>query len=143
MMRKRKVRTQYAALPFSVRDDNILVMLVTSRETKRWIIPKGWPEKRILPHAVAAREAYEEAGLVGKVEERPFATFRYEKRLKSGRTATCEVETYLFEVERELDEWPEKDERERRWMSPDEAALLVTEDGLIAILRSLTVHLPP
>lgn len=141
-MSKRKIRTQYAALPFTTRDGQPLVMLITSRETRRWIIPKGWPEKRTAPHALAAREAYEEAGLVGRVGERPFATFWYEKRLKSGRTTTCVVETYLFEVERELDEWPEKGQRERRWMTPAEAAGLVTESGLTEILLSLPDHLP-
>ncbi|HYD29249.1 MAG TPA: NUDIX hydrolase [Azospirillaceae bacterium] len=142
MKKKKKPRTQYAALPFTIRDDQTRVLLVTSRETRRWVIPKGWPEKHVQPHELAAREAYEEAGLVGRVGQRPFASFQYEKRLKSGRTTTCVVQTYLFEVEEELDDWPEKAERERRWMSPAEAAGLVTEGDLGQILLNLENHLP-
>lgn len=139
-MGRRKLRTQYAALPFVVRDGKPLVMLITSRETRRWIIPKGWPEKATKPHTVAAREAYEEAGLKGRIQSRPLAAFYYEKRLKSGRVVTCVVETFLFEVEQELDEWPEKAQRERRWMAPAEAADMVRDKGLAAILLSLPVQ---
>ena len=138
-MKRKKDFIQYGALPFVIKDGQPLVLLVTSRETRRWVIPKGWPEKNLAPHAVAAREAYEEAGLVGKARKRPLATFRYEKRLKSGETVQCAVKTYLFDVTTELDEWPEKAERERRWMGPAEAALLVTEIGLIQILMKLAV----
>lgn len=136
-MGKKDIRTQYAALPFMVRDGQPQVMLITSRETKRWIIPKGWPEKKLAPYDVAAREAFEEAGLIGKVGKCSIATFQYEKRLKSGKTAMCVVETYLFEVERELDDWPEKGERLRQWMPATEAAELVGEDGLAQLLRNL------
>ena len=59
-------------------------MLVTSRGTGRWIIPKGWPMKRKAPHAAAAREALEEAGVVGEVQSSPLGSYSYEKRLKKG-----------------------------------------------------------
>jgi 8-oxo-dGTP pyrophosphatase MutT (NUDIX family) len=129
--------TQYGALPVAVDQDGIRVMLITSRETRRWIIPKGWPHKRLSPRAVAALEAYEEAGLQGRVAEQPTAVFSYVKRLKSGKSVTCQVETYLFHVEQELDDWPEKLERERRWMTPDEAARLVSDVGLVEVLKDL------
>lgn len=128
---------QYGALPVAVSNGELRVMLITSRETRRWIIPKGWPQKNRAPNVVAAREAFEEAGLEGRVAEQPLATFKYEKRLKSGKTVTCAVETYLFQVDRELDDWPEKRERERRWMSPEEAASLVSDAGLGEVLRDL------
>jgi len=134
---RRTKMVQYGALPIIVDDGRVRVLLITSRETRRWIIPKGWPHKKLSPSAVAALEAFEEAGLEGRVAEQPMAVFSYIKRLKSGKCVTCQVETYLFQVERELDEWPEKDQRERRWMSPDEAALLVSDDGLVAVLRDL------
>lgn len=135
------VRRQYAALPFVVRGGRPEVMLITSRETGRWIIPKGWPAKKLAPSDLAAREAYEEAGLVGRTNDRPCGSYRYEKRLKSGKCATCDVDVFLMEVERELPDWPEKGERERRWMSPAQAAMLVTEAGLIELL--LTLAKPP
>src|ERR1700726_1179051 len=78
-------RVQYAALPYRVRRNfGTEVMLVTSRETRRWIIPKGWPHKGKTPHRSAAREAFEEAGVVGAVGSRPVGSFSYEKRLNNG-----------------------------------------------------------
>ena len=134
---KAKRRTQYGALPYAVRDGLPQVMLITSRDTGRWIIPKGWPEKKVSPPDLAAREAYEEAGLVGRPKQQPVGQYRYEKRLKSGKCATCDVDVFLLQVERELDEWPEKGQRERRWMTPAQAALLVSEAGLVDLLLNL------
>lgn len=134
---KRTDRKQYAALPLAEKDGQPAVMLVTSRETRRWVIPKGWAEAGLKPHALAAKEAYEEAGLVGKIGHRPVGTFRYGKRLGSGRSVTCEVEVFPLTVERELDDWPEKNERERCWFTPAEAALLVEEVALASLLLGL------
>ena len=134
---KRPARRQYAALPYVVREGQPEVMLITSRETGRWIIPKGWPEKALTPAELAAREAYEEAGLLGRPQRHPYGSYRYEKRLKSGKVATCDVDVFLLQVERELDEWPEKSQRERRWMSPGQAAMLVSEAGLVELLLEL------
>jgi 8-oxo-dGTP pyrophosphatase MutT (NUDIX family) len=133
----RKVITQYAALPFALKNGRPRVMLVTSRGKGRWIIPKGWPESHLAPHDCAAKEAYEEAGVVGKINERPLGTYRYTKRLRSRGVATFEVKAYLLEVERQLSDWPEKGERETRWMAPARAARLVSEDGLVRLLLSL------
>src|SRR5688500_17647141 len=77
---RQRSRRQYAALPLSWDEDGQrLVMLVTSRETRRWIIPKGWAEKNLAPHEVAAKEAREEAGLEGEIGREPVATYRYVK----------------------------------------------------------------
>jgi 8-oxo-dGTP pyrophosphatase MutT (NUDIX family) len=133
----RKAVTQYAALPFALKNGQPRVMLVTSRGKGRWIIPKGWPEKDLTPHACAAKEAYEEAGIVGKIDENPLGTYRYKKRLPSGAKATFEVEAYLLQVERQLADWPEKGQRLTRWMAPARAARLVGEDGLVELLLSL------
>ena len=85
-------RVQYAALPFRLDGKTRTeVMLVTSRETRRWIIPKGWPHKGKAPHDSAAREAFEEAGVVGAVGKRTVGSFPYQKRLKNGGVTVCEV----------------------------------------------------
>ncbi|HKW54625.1 MAG TPA: NUDIX hydrolase [Stellaceae bacterium] len=136
-MSNRKAVTQYAALPFVLRNGQPRVMLVTSRGKRRWIIPKGWPAKNLTPHACAAKEAYEEAGIVGKIAENPLGTYRYKKRLRSGAKAIFEVEAYLLEVEHQLKDWPEKGQRVTRWMVPARAARLVGEDGLVELLLSL------
>lgn len=141
MIRSRS-RTQYAALPVALKDGRLHVLLITSRETRRWVIPKGWPEKKVKPYDLATREAYEEAGLRGKVRKKPVGSYRYEKRITAKRAVSCRVEVYLFEVEQELDDWPEKGQRERCWMPPAEAARLVSESRLAKILLRLGTSLP-
>jgi 8-oxo-dGTP pyrophosphatase MutT (NUDIX family) len=111
------------------------VMLLTSRETHRWVIPKGWPMKGRKPTQVASQEAYEEAGLIGHVmNKRPIGSFNYEKRL-AHKAILCEVRVFLFQVERQLDDWPEKSTRETRWFDAEEAAELVEEGGLAEIIK--------
>lgn len=136
-MSKRKPVTQYAALPFRLENGRPRVMLVTSRGKGRWIIPKGWPEKALEPHASAAKEAYEEAGILGTMGERPIGTYRCKKRLTSGETTVCKVKAYLLQVERQLRDWPEKGQRLKRWMAPAEAARLVSDAGLVRLLLKL------
>ncbi len=129
-----KKMIQYGALPFELRGGETRVVLVTSRPNRRWILPKGRPERGMPPYEVAAHEAYEEAGLIGRIEQQPFFAFDSTKRLKTGREVTCLVKVYLFEVETLLDDWPEKHERERCWASPGEAITMVSEPGLAQLL---------
>jgi 8-oxo-dGTP pyrophosphatase MutT (NUDIX family) len=75
-------------------------MLVTSRGTGRWIIPKGWPMKRKAPYAAAAREALEEAGVVGQIGREPIGSFSHKKLLKEGGVVVCEVQVFPLEVTR-------------------------------------------
>lgn len=130
---------QCAALPFRVIDGRTEVLLITSRETRRWIVPKGWVEKDTKPDRMAAREAFEEAGVVGTVVKPPYGTYRYGKRLTSTKTVTCDVTVYLLRVEEELEDWPEKDQRERAWMAPGAAAMAVGENGLVEMLLRLAL----
>jgi 8-oxo-dGTP pyrophosphatase MutT (NUDIX family) len=127
--------TQFAALPWRLSEGGTRqIMLLTSRETRRWVIPKGWPMKKRKPSEVASQEAYEEAGLIGQiVDKRPLGTFAYEKRLATS-ALLCRVRVFSFRVERQLDDWPEKDQRETKWFDADEAATLVEEGGLAEII---------
>lgn len=136
-MENAKPRTQYAALPVSMTASGPQVLLVTSRETQRWIIPKGWPKKGLKPHKLAALEAYEEAGIVGKASKRPLGSFRYDKRLTGKKSVPCQVDVFLLKVTRELDDWPEKNQRRRCWLAPTQAAELVSEADLVDILLAL------
>jgi len=116
-------RVQYAALPYRSRGrSRTEVMLVTSRGTRRWIIPKGWPQKGRAPHRSAAREAFEEAGVVGAVDSSPLGSFAYRKRLKNGGVVVCEVKVYPLKVSRQSKRWPEHRERKIRWLSAKKAA---------------------
>lgn len=130
--------TQYGALPFETSPDGeIQVLLVTSRETRRWIIPKGWPERGLAPHRVAEKEALEEAGAKGKIAAEPLGTYRYRKRLRDGSTVWCDVLVYPLAVRHLQSKWPEAHQRERRWVDLAEAAMLVEEPGLVTLLLSL------
>ena len=93
---KSKGDTQYAAIPWRIGTAGKReVMLLTSRETRRWVIPKGWPMKGKKPAQAAAQEAYEEAGLVGEIAgKRPIGTYHYSKRTDQG-DVLCEVRVYL------------------------------------------------
>jgi len=113
-------------------------VLVTSRETRRWVIPKGWVEPGEAPHRSAAREAFEEAGLAGETEAIPLGTYTYNKRLPRDALLRCEVLVYRFRVARLLRDWPERAERERRLFTPAAAAALVMEPDLARLLRSLS-----
>jgi 8-oxo-dGTP pyrophosphatase MutT (NUDIX family) len=130
-------RVQYAALPYRFSGRSREVMLVTSRETRRWIIPKGWPQKGKAPHHSAAREAYEEAGVVGATARRPLGSFEYEKRVKHGRVVICEVYVFPLKVKRQNKKWPERREREVKWVSASRAANWIKEPMLRTIIRRL------
>jgi 8-oxo-dGTP pyrophosphatase MutT (NUDIX family) len=137
--RKYQDQTQFAALPCRLAGDGTReVMLLTSRGTGRWIIPKGWPIKGLKPREVAAQEAYEEAGLRGRVAgKKPVGTFHYAKQIATD-PLLCEVHVYLLWVDVQLDDWPEKAERQTQWFGVPEAAGLVDEGGLSEIILRLS-----
>ena len=137
-MAKRKPDSylQFAVLPWRLSDSGTReVLLLTSRETHRWVVPKGWPMRGRKPAEVASREAYEEAGLIGQVVgKRPLGNFHYQKRLAKKKAIICEVRVYLFRVQQQLDDWPERGERKRKWFDANEAVALVEEGGLAEIM---------
>ncbi len=128
---------QYGALAWRDTGDGKEVLLVTSRDTGRWVIPKGWPMKNRTPWDAAAREAFEEAGVKGQVEQVATGAFSYLKRLSRWRERMVEVKVFRLEVERELEDWPERRQRQRAWLSPAEAAARVDEPDLAEIIRAL------
>ena len=113
------------------------VLLVTSRGTGRWIIPKGWPMDGRSVGGAALREAWEEAGVRGEVEETAFGRYSYDKKLTKGLSAPVEVQVHLVRVEGLDKNFPERKQRQRRWFTPAEAAGLVDEAGLARLLRRL------
>ena len=137
-MAVKRPRRQCAALPLAMREDGLwIVLLVTSRGTRRWVLPKGWVERGVPDAEQAAREAFEEAGIVGDIADRPIGRYRYDKRLRTGRCISCRVDVFAMWVSGRLDDWPEKRQREAAWFTPAEAAALVEEAGLADILRGL------
>jgi 8-oxo-dGTP pyrophosphatase MutT (NUDIX family) len=133
-------RRQYAALPWRIQDGPE-ILLASSRGTRRWVIPKGWPMKGRKPHMTAALEALQEAGLLGKIAKAKFGSFHYDKRLKSGSAVLCSVDVFPLRVLRQRKNWPEKDQRITRWFAPAEAARLVDESELSQMIRSFEERL--
>ena len=132
---------QVAAIPFRLDGQgDIEVMLVTSRTTRRFIVPKGWPMKGKSGRKAAMIEAQEEAGVLGKTLKQPAGTYSYWKRLEN-RFIRVEVVVYLLAVSEEMADWQEARKRERAWLPPADAALLIDEPELSTLLRDLTT--PP
>lgn len=129
---------QVAALPLAFDENGVEVLLVTSRETKRWVIPKGWPMKGKKNWAAAAQEAKEEAGVIGRTEKKPVGSFTYFKR-RSGHFDLIEVEVYVLHYEKRLESYREKGQREARWFPLDEAAERVEETGLAKLLLDIDI----
>ncbi|APG93908.1 8-oxo-dGTP pyrophosphatase MutT and related house-cleaning NTP pyrophosphohydrolase, NUDIX family (plasmid) [Sinorhizobium americanum] len=125
-----------AALPFRISESkSIEILLITSRDTGRFIIPKGWRKKGQKKSDSAAREAYEEAGLVGKVTSKPAGSYTYWKR-GVGNFERLQVLVYPLEVKKHRASWPEKGERRMAWLTPQDAALLVDEPDLASLIRN-------
>ena len=108
-----------------------LICLVTSRSGERWVVPKGRIERDQTPAGCAANEAYEEAGLIGTVDDDPLGTYDYSKDGKS-----FHVTVYALRDPEELDVWPECEERAREWVTPADAIERIRELGLRAILAA-------
>ena len=128
-------RKQVASLPYRKHGKGVDVLLITSRETKRWVIPKGWPMTGKKDCDAAAAEAFEEGGIEGKISKKSIGAYHYVKRKKTG-DVECEVTVFPLEVNNLLRNWPEKAERRRKWFKAKEAAKRVNEEGLRAIIEA-------
>jgi len=140
------VPIQSGALPWRLGPGKAEVLLVTGRGSGRWIIPKGWPVAGKSLADSAAQEAFEEAGIEGKVEPNAIGTFRHVKQHLFGRV-TVDILVHPMAVERELSQWPEKGERNRKWFGVEEAAEQVDSAELGRLIvefgRSLTEQKAP
>ncbi len=129
---------QVAALCYRVtKSGKLKVLLVTSRRTRRWIIPKGWPMRNQPDHKAAAREAYEEAGIRGKVRNKPVGKFTYRKLLSAGKSIRCRVQVFELRTAEIKDIYPESDQRQRRWFSPKKAANRISDRQVGPIILAL------
>lgn len=128
---------QVAALCWRMHKGQAQVLLVTSRDTGRWVLPKGWPMPDRNPDAAAAREAWEEAGVEGKVSAAAIGQYCYDKVLRNRDTLACAVAVYPLRVTNLKSNFPERNERRRKWFSAQEAAHLVAEAELRAMLTWL------
>lgn len=128
---------QLAALVWRPGADGLELLLVTSRISRRWLIPKGWPISGKSDAESALQEAYEEAGILAQASEKPIGEYHYIKLLKDGTSVPCTVHVYALAVDEQLNDWPERSQRDRRWFSPADAAAAVTEPDLARFLSDV------
>jgi 8-oxo-dGTP pyrophosphatase MutT (NUDIX family) len=134
-----EIGKQIAALPMRWKDDGTFqVLMVTSRDTGRWVMPKGWTMNGKKPWAAAEIEALEEAGAVGFIASQAIGSYTYKKKLDDGSSLKCEVDVYPMVVEHLKRNWKERNERKRRWFSAKGAAKRVNEPKLAKLLKSLS-----
>jgi 8-oxo-dGTP pyrophosphatase MutT (NUDIX family) len=130
--RFRRGAIQFGSLPYRMNGSSLQIMLVTSRASGSWILPKGWLAPGLPPHRSAAKEAYEEAGILGQPGSEPIGAFMHRK--STGRRV--QVEIYPLRVTEELENWPERLQRKRRWFNPHQAALVVSNMALRQLISS-------
>jgi len=118
-----------------MRDQDIEILLITTRKKGRWSVPKGWPIKQRPPHEMAATEAYEEAGVRGSISVMRIGQFK-KRRLRKQKPVLCEVTIYPLKVKRLKGNWPEKHQRSRAWVTPRKAAKLVRKPGLRRAIKA-------
>ncbi|MGE3745154.1 MAG: NUDIX hydrolase [Sphingomonadaceae bacterium] len=126
-------RKQYGALPYRIIGQSYEILLVTSRSSGQWLVPKGWLGSGMTPPQSAAREALEEAGVIGEPGEQPLGVFSH---VKSAVGLLVTVEVYPLRVTRELDKWDERSQRQRRWFSQPQAITAVSNPRLRALIRN-------
>lgn len=135
---RRPKRLQVAAMCFREEDAQKKVLLVTSRGTRRWVLPKGWPIDGKDAGESAMQEAWEEAGVKeGEIADEALGTYDYDKELKGGLPVRVETVVFPVKVDRLSDSYPEADERTRKWVTPQAAANMVHEPELQDLLRQL------
>ncbi len=131
---------QTGALPWRVRDGRIEVLLVTSRRSGRWLIPKGWPMAGLSLAEAAAQEAYEEAGIEGRIQPEPVGWLVHDKQHDLFGAITVRIAVHLLAVNRVLCSWPVIGQRKRRWFSVKQAAEQVQSAELAALIQRLKLR---
>lgn len=129
-------RLQVGALCWRRSRKGLRFLLITSRDTGRWIIPKGWPMRNRTEAGAAAREAWEEAGLRGEISGRSIGVYTYPKRIPNSRLLPCVVRVYPLEAREMMQKFPENGQRRIRWFSAEKAARKVQEHELAALIRT-------
>ena len=130
-----EVFQQIGALCYKKKNDMIYILLISSRRSGRWIIPKGWRFDKFSNQKSAALEAWEEAGVQGKVSKKMIGAYFYRKRSEEEKFFTCEVKVYLLEVKKMKKKFPERNQRKQKWVLLEKAVNLVTEPELKGLIK--------
>ncbi len=138
----RGVERRFGAIPYRHVDGEIVFLLITARRTGKWIFPKGGPMAGLTPAESAAEEAYEEAGVRGRIGAATAGHYRTTKPHPGGETPVL-VEMYPLEVAEQFDDWPEKGERKRHWATLAETRRLLSEPGLVVLAEKIAASARP
>lgn len=130
-------RPQHAALCWRMHRGSVEVLLITSRDTGRWVIPKGWPMAGKSPSQTAAQEAWEEAGVKGRIGDNALGFYAYDKMREELAPQPCGVSVFPLRVEQVAEKFPERKERRRKWFDASKAARKVAEPQLRALLAAI------
>ncbi|WP_296766635.1 NUDIX hydrolase [Sediminimonas sp.] len=133
---KSDVRTQFAALCYRIRRGRPEILLITSRSSRRWIVPKGWPIENMTPAQSALQEAWEEAGVKGRAIEHCLGLFSYAKLIGPDKALPCIAMVYPVKVKALANDYPESHQRRRKWFTRKKAAARVDEAELVHIIRA-------
>lgn len=139
--RKNDIRTQFAALCYRKKAGKLQVLIITSRRTGRWIVPKGWPVPEQSPTEAVATEAWEEAGVKGEVFSQPIGIFSYVKEIDDAPDLPCVALVYPLKAQKVERDYPERAERKRMWVSRKKAAEMVDSQELARLIKSFDPRL--
>ena len=131
---------QYGAICWRMHRGKVEVLLISSRDTGRWVVPKGWPMDKRSPAEAAQQEAWEEAGVLGEIAETTIGQFNYVKLLSPNRSCECVVQVFALRVSEIVDKFPERKERRRKWFAAEKAARRVNEPQLRRLLMGLSAN---
>lgn len=127
---------QSGIIPFRRQGDHIEILLITNKKKDKWGIPKGLVEERLSASESAQKEAFEEAGIYGKIYKPSLG--KYSIRKWDGK---CRIKVFAMEVTQILDRWPEDILRRRQWYSVEEAAGMVKNNKLKTMIQGLPEYL--
>lgn len=133
-------RLQYGALCYKLTRKGVQVLLVTSRDTGRWLLPKGWPIDGLTPALSAAREARDEGGVKGVVREECIGLVRYNKLMPDQTAIACIIAIFPLRVQNLARRYREMNQRQRKWLTPEQAAALVQEPDAAALFLAFSAH---
>lgn len=132
---------QVAALVWRPGTTGADILLVTSRTSGHWLIPRGWPIEGKSDDLSALQEAFEEAGVFALRTDSMVGTYQYTKGLVDGSLLPCVVDVFAISSPRLLDAWPEMAQRQRRWYGVEAAASQVREPALSDLIRGFGAEL--
>ncbi len=125
-----KIFQQSGVVPYRVKNGKMEVLLITTRRRQNWVIPKGSVINGMSPAASAAKEAWEEAGILGQVDSKELDTYKYRRKGK-----TYKVKMFLLPVETVLEDYPEVGQRKRQWVKLTQAVSRVKKNSIKRILK--------